>query len=236
MERNLDGSRLGVSHWIILRTSGGNTLPLMRSLRQAGFDAWTPAKTFRKTYRAKTILGTREIEVEAPILTTFVFAREHDLAALAQLMVQQPSPHPAFSIFSVAAKVPVVRDAGIQGLRDEEQRMAEAIQEIRDAETHAEAERIRIAAIKSASARRRAERAQERERLNALRANRCAVEIGTDVQLVDAPAFAGVTGILEEVDGAFVRVRFGASSFKIEGWRVMPAPLHKVQAHQGLAA
>ena len=85
MVRYLAGSRISVSHWIILRTSGGQTLPLMRSLRESGFDAWTPAKTFRKKYRAKTISGTREVEVEAPILTTFVFAREHDLEALADL-------------------------------------------------------------------------------------------------------------------------------------------------------
>lgn len=208
----------------------------MRSLRAAGFDVWTPAKTFRKAYRAKTITGIREIEVEAPILTTFVFAREQDLVALANLMVQQPSPHPAFSIFNVAGKAPFVRDAGIQGLRDEEQRLAEAMQKIRNAETRAEAEQIRIAAIQSASARRRAEHAQERERLNALRAKICEVKAGTDVYVTHTPAFAGVTGVLEEVDGAYVHVRFGTCSWKIEGWRVMPAPLRNNQAHRGLAA
>ena len=225
-----------MSGWCILRTSGGQTLPLMRSLREAGFDAWTPAKTFRKTYRAKTISGTRQVEVEAPILTTFVFVREHDLDALAHLMVQQPSPHPAFSIFRVAAKAPTIGDASIQGLRDEEQREAETIKAIRDAETHAEAETIRIAAIKSASARRRAEQAQERDRRQALRSQRCTVTPGTTVEVTDEPAFVGVTGVFEEVDGAYARVRFGTSSWKIEGWRVLPALLPKDQALRGLAA
>jgi len=230
------GSGVSVSRWCILRTSGGQTLPLMRSLREAGFDVWTPAKTFRKTLRAKTATGTRQIEVEAPILTTFVFARERDLDELAHLMVQPTSPHPAFSIFRVAAKVPFVGDGSIQGLRDEEQREAETIKAIRDAETHAEAEAIRIAAIRSASARRRAEQAQERDRRQALRSHRCTVAPGTTVEVTDEPAFVGVTGVFEEVDGAYVRVRFGTSSWKIEGWRVMPALLHKDQALKGLAA
>jgi hypothetical protein len=219
----------------------------MRSLREAGFDVWTPAKTFRKTIRAKTIAGTRQIEVEAPILTTFVFARESELDELAHLMVQQNTPHPAFSIFRVAAKVPFVGDSSIQGLRDEEQREADTIRDIREAETHAEAERIRIAAIKSASARRRAEQAQERdrrqaeqakerERRHSLRSQGCAVTPGMAVNVIEEPAFVGVTGVLEEVDGAYTRVRFGTSSWKIEGWRVMPALLHKDQALRGLAA
>ncbi|MFH7168762.1 hypothetical protein, partial [Klebsiella pneumoniae] len=71
-----------MNRWTILRTSGGQTLPLMRSLREAGFEVWTPAKTFRKTIRANTLMGTRQIEVEAPILPTFVFAREADVEAL----------------------------------------------------------------------------------------------------------------------------------------------------------
>jgi hypothetical protein len=208
----------------------------MRSLREAGYDVWTPAKTFRKTIRAKTIAGTRQIEVEAPILTTFVFARESELDELAHLMVQPTSPHPAFSIFRVAAKVPFVGDGSIQGLRDEELREAETIKAIRDAETHAEAEQIRIAAIKSASARRRAEQAQERDRRQALRSQQITVEPGTTVGVMDEPAFVGVTGVLEEIDGAYARVRFGSSSWKIEGWRVLPALLQTNQAPRGLAA
>lgn len=121
-------------------------------------------------------------------------------------------------------------------LRDEEEREAETIKAIRDAETHAEAEAIRIAAIKSASARRRAEQAQERDRRQALRSHRCTVAPGTTVEVTDEPAFVGVTGVFEEVDGAYARVRFGTSSWKIEGWRVMPALLHKDQALKGLAA
>ncbi len=230
-----------MSRWFILRTSGGQTLPLMRSLREAGFDVWTPAKTFRKTYRAKTILGTREIEVEAPILTTFVFAREADADALQNLALQSVSPHPAFSIFRDVDRhgrhrMPLISDQSIAGLREAEATEAAAINAIRDAETYAEAEEIRIAAIRSASARRKAEQARERERRNALRSQRCTVEPGKPVEVADMPAFAGVTGIFEEADGAYARVRFGEHSWKIEGWRVTPASLHKDQAPRGLAA
>lgn len=241
MARGGNGPSVGVSGWIILRTSGGQTLPLMHSLRDAGFDVWTPAKTFRKTIRAKTILGTREIEVEAPILTTFVFARETDADALQDLALQSVSPHPAFSMFRFVdrhggRRMPIIGEQSIAGLRAEEAREAATIKAIRDAETHAEAEAIRIAAIRSASARRKAEQASERDRRNVLRAQRSTIKPGSEVMLEDVPAFAGVTGVFEETEGAYARVRFGNHSLKIEGWRVMPAPLHKDQAPRGLAA
>ncbi|WP_277982266.1 hypothetical protein [Sphingomonas faeni] len=71
-----------MTRWAILRTSGGQTLPLMRSLREAGFDVWSPAKPIRRTIRAKTLSGTRLIETEVPILPTFVFANSHELTPL----------------------------------------------------------------------------------------------------------------------------------------------------------
>lgn len=224
-----------MNRWTILRTSGGQTLPLMRSLREAGFDVWTPAKTFRKTIRANTLMGTRQIEVEAPILPTFVFAREADVETLQGLMLQSISPHPAFSIFRYVdrhggRRVPFFGEQSIAGLRQEEADRATDIKAIQDAETYAEAEAIRIAAIQSASARRRAEKARERDERNALRAQRCTVEAGKQVQLIEAPAFVGVTGVFEEVEGPYARVRFGAHSWKIEGWRVLPADSDKDQA------
>lgn len=224
-----------MSGWIILRTSGGQTLPLMHSLRGAGFDVWTPAKVFRKTIAAKTLLGTREIEVEAPILTTFVFARESDADDLQNLALQSLSPHPAFSMFRYVdrhggRRIPVIGEQSIEGLRTEEATEAAAIKAIRDAETYAEAEELRIAGIRSSTARRKAEQARERDRRNALRAQRCTVEVGEPVQLVGVEAFVGVTGIFEEVDGPYARVRFGAYSWKIEGWRVFPAPTNEDQA------
>ncbi len=214
-----------MSRWIILRTSGGQTLPLMRSLRGAGFDVWTPARTVRRSIPAKTLSGKRVIEQDAPILPTFVFAAERDLGALALAASREVSPHPGFRVFHHGGRVPLVGSSEITGLREEEAKEAAVIQSMRAAETHAEAERIRCAAIKSASARRRAEAALERDRRNALRAQRCTVEAGNAVEVIDMPAFAGVAGVLESVDGPYAMVRFGTSSWKIEGWRLMPSLL-----------
>ncbi|WP_143090116.1 hypothetical protein [Sphingomonas rubra] len=157
--------------WFILRTSGGNTLPLITSLCEAGHDAWSPAHTLRRGVKAATPSGTREIEVRLPILPTFAFIRatvrdldrEAQLSDLVAMGRQSPSPFPPFSVFHHAGRAPMIHESEIAGLRQEETDKAALIQAIRSAETHAEAEAIRIAAIKSASARRRAEAAAARE-------------------------------------------------------------------------
>ena len=225
-----------MTRWCILRTGGGRTLPLMRSLRAAGFDVWTPARTLRRNIRAKTLSGTRQIETEVPILPTFVFAREQDLVALADTAAREPSPHPAFSLFRHAGRVPLVSDGSVAGLRAEEAREAATTQALRDAETYAEAERIRIAAIKSEAARRRAEKELERGRRNSLRAQRCQLTPGTEVEVMEMPALVGVTGVVERADGPFAHVRFGLHSWKVDGWRVLPATLHDHTALRSRAA
>lgn len=216
-----------MSRWCILRTSGGQTLPLMRSLRAASFDAWTPARTIRKTVRAKTPTGSRQLEVELPILPTFVFARERDLALLADAAAQSISPHPAFSIFRHGGKIPLVSDGDVAGLRAEEQRAADTIQAMRDADTRAEAEAIRIAALTSSAARRRATRELEQANLARLRAKPIVVEAGTEVRVAEMPALAGVTGVVESIDKSFAMVRFGTQSWKIDGWRLSPYDLEQ---------
>jgi hypothetical protein len=225
-----------VSRWFILRTRGGRTLALMASLREAGFDVWTPARTLRRNIRAATPSGTRLIETEVPILPTFLFAREQDLDALVDAAAQEPSPHPDFSVFRYAGKIPLVSDGSVAGLREEELRNAAMIQAMRAAETHAEAERIRIASIKSEGARRRAEQANERDRRNALRAQGSTLSAGDDVEVIEMPALVGVTGVLESTDGTFAHVRFGTHSWKVDGWRVMPATSDDHTAPRSLAA
>ncbi|WP_156680057.1 hypothetical protein [Sphingomonas profundi] len=210
--------------WLILRTSGGQTLPLARSLQAAGFDAWTPARTIRKIVRPGTRTEKR-FEIDLAILPTFVFAREHDLVSLADAAARPVSPHPAFSIFSHGGRIPLIGDRDVAGLREEEDRAAATMQAMRDAETHQEAERIRIAAIKSEAARRRAMRAQHRSFLP-----------GTEVTVAEMPALVGVTGVVEESDGTFASVRFGTQSWKIEAWRLSPIDVAADQALRGLAA
>ncbi len=224
-----------MTRWAILRTSGGQTLPLMRSLREAGFDVWSPAKPIRRTIRAKTPSGTRLIETEVPILPTFVFANSHDLTSLENIAALPVSPHPAFSIFRYGGRIPIVGDGEVRGLRDEEDRMMAVHQAIRDAETYAEGEKIRIAAMKSEAARRRATKELERQQRAALRSKSKAFNPGAEVEVDEMPALSGVAGVVEASDGVHAWVRFGSHSWKIEGWRLSLSSSTK-SAALGLAA
>lgn len=91
---------------------------------------------------------------------------------------------------------------------------------MRDAESHAEGEKIRIAAIKSEAARRRATKEMERQHRAVLRSTRKTFEPGTEVEVSEMPALAGVAGVVETSDGIHAWVRFGSHSWKIEGWRL----------------
>lgn len=219
-----------MTRWFILRTSGGQTLPLMRSLREAGFDVWTPAKVLRRTVRAKTMTGTRTIEVDAPILPTFLFAREEHLIALMGEASDPGSPHPAFSIFHRAGQAPIIGGSQIAGLQAEEASKQAEIAAIRDAETYQEAQRIRMANAKTEAARRRAARALELAQLRQLRGKPLTFRPGAEVNVTGMPAMEGVTGIVESIEKTCALVQFGNRSWKIEGWRLLPAPEHKQAA------
>lgn len=220
-----------MSRWLILRTSGGQTLPLMTSLRAAGFDAWTPARTIRKVLRPGKRTEQR-VEVDIAILPTFVFAREADLVGLVDAAARPVSPHPAFSLMTHAGRIPLVSDRDVAGLREEEARAIATMQAIRDAETHAAAEEIRIAAIQSEAARRRAVKAS----LLAQREAAGTFELGAEVRVVDLPALAGVTGVVEARDGSYAEVRFGTQAWKIEGWRLALSDVEAESALTGPAA
>lgn len=104
--------------WCILRTSGPRTLKLAASLAAAGFDVWTPQQLAqRRRGRAR-----ERVEVPAPIVPTFVFARAHHVRELLAAAVAMPSPHPPFSIFRHRDRIPVVADRGLAALRDEEEK------------------------------------------------------------------------------------------------------------------
>lgn len=220
----LVGPSVGMTRWVILRTSGGQTLPLMRSLREAAFDVWSPARPIRRVLKAKTPTGKRLIDTEVPILPTFVFANEVELSKLGDIVDDLANGrgclHPAFSIFRYGGRIPIVGDAEVRGLREEEERTIAVLQAMRDAESHAEAEKIRIAAMQTETARRRATKELERAQRLALRSTRRTFEPGTAVEVADMPAMVGVAGVVEASDGIHAWVRFGAHSWKIEGWRV----------------
>ncbi len=225
-----------MNRWVILRTSGGHTLALSRSLNSAGLEAWTPERTLRKYVRANTPSGNRAIESQIPILPTFVFAQERFLADLINAAKAERSPHPAFSVFIVDGRVPQIHEAEITGLRAEETEAAATIKAMHDAESHAAAEKIRIAAIKSAAARRRAEQQLERDRRASLRRAPIELKDGAEVEVSDMPALVGIRGVFERANGPYAHVRFGNRSWKIEGWRVLPASLNDNTALRSTAA
>ncbi len=210
--------------WIILRTGGGQTLPLMTSLRAAGFTVWTPARTIRKVLRPGKP-SEKRIEVDVPILSSFLFGGEADMGALFAEARREGSPHATFSIFHVGDRVPLIGDGQVQGLRDEEARHAATMQAMREAESRDEAERIRIDAMKSRNAQRRARWALDKARIAELRARPCDLARGTEVRVTDMPALVGVTGVVEASEGPVAQVRFGALAWKIEAWRLAPAQL-----------
>lgn len=99
--------------WCILRTSGARTIPLAKSLAEAGIEAWTPIQmTSRRRPRSKV-----RVEREAPIAPTFVFARACHVGELARLRALPSSPHPSFSIFSHAGRIPLVSEKDMTGMR-----------------------------------------------------------------------------------------------------------------------
>ncbi|MET3826551.1 transcription antitermination factor NusG [Sphingomonas sp. PvP055] len=102
--------------WCILRTSGGRTLNLARSLAEAGFDVWTPQETLsRRVPRKKTV-----VDREVAILPTFVFARAVHIPELAAALALPVNPHPSFSIFRYLGDIPLLADREIKNLRDVE--------------------------------------------------------------------------------------------------------------------
>jgi hypothetical protein len=111
--------------WCILRTTGGRTIRLARSLDEAGIEAWTPIHTTtRRRPRSKVV-----VEQDAPIAPTFVFARACHLAELARMRLLPLSPHPAFSVFSHGGRVPLVSDSEIIGLRAAEDKAKRKVQQ-----------------------------------------------------------------------------------------------------------
>ena len=184
--------------WCILRTASRSTLALARSLASAGFDVWTPAEMrTRRTVRGSKV--TREHEVA--IAASFVFAKADRLPELAWVQAQPLSPHPSFSIFHHAGRVPLIADRDIAGLRSEEDRRRRAWEE---------AQRAKIKPPTFAA--------------------------GTQVQIGEEPAFAGLPGTVDSQRGRKVRVNLGPLTVEVDAWQVLPNDIHGRQPSTGTAA
>lgn len=104
--------------WCILRTSPGRTIGLANSLAEKGFEVWTPIRTeSRRRPRSKI-----RVERDAPIIPTFVFARDYHVADLLEVVAMPLSPHPQFSIFRHAGRIPLISDKEVSFLRTAEDR------------------------------------------------------------------------------------------------------------------
>lgn len=219
------------SMWIILRMAGPRTLAVAASLKQAGFEVWTPARTLRRPapgQRRRLVLGLRRrmIEVEVPMLPGFAFARARHLQDIASLALDPASRHPIFSVFQVVDRAPLISDSGLAGLRDAEAREAAAAEAMRDAETREEAQRLRAEQMRT-----------ERARRKALRRQRKDFHVGECVAVLDMPALAGLVGEIVETAGTSATIDFGGTlTMKVEAWRVIPSALLGGEASSGIAA
>lgn len=223
--------------WCIVRTSGPRTLALVESLNDQGIAAWAPTRTIRRPipHTRPNEHGRRPLrEIPAPVLPTYVFVRAQHLPELRraehdQTEGKRASPHPQFSILRLRDRIPEVGDAEVSGLREEERAAAELIRLMREAESREEAESIRIAAMKDEQDRRRAQAAAERARRKELSAERLAgMRSGDQVRVQNAPAFEGMTGIVESSDGRFALVVFGGTmSMKVEAWQLASDPIQE---------
>lgn len=185
------------SKWCILRTSGSRTLRLTDSLAEAGLTVWTPRETVEWRRPRSNVRQDREM----PIMPSFVFLRADELPDILCVLALPISPHPQFSIFMFAGRVPLIADRSIVALRAMEEAKAQAL------------------ANKRAAAQRRAD--LEARKL-ARKEKRADISIGGSVNLAEDAAFAGVTGIVQSTDGRDAWIRFGKLTIKVDAWKVLP--------------
>lgn len=105
-------------HWLILRTSASRTLPLLRSLSASGFDVWTP----RESQNRRTGRGKPTAECMVATAPSFLFARATHLDELLGILSLPLNPHPPFSLFRHAGRIPLVKDESLEPLRSYEAR------------------------------------------------------------------------------------------------------------------
>lgn len=99
--------------WCILRMSGGKTMPVFRSLADAGFDVWTPVESqSRRLPRSK-----EKRTISFPVMPTYVFARAHQIEDMIAISQSSLSEHPQFSVFRYLDRYPVISDASLEPLR-----------------------------------------------------------------------------------------------------------------------
>lgn len=107
--------------WIILRTSGRNTILLSETLNEAGFTAWTPVEVVRVRKRPRSPATELRSFAMTP---SFVFARSDRLASLLALSNTHRKRQPDFSVFHYLGGIPTIADASLEHLRSMELKAA----------------------------------------------------------------------------------------------------------------
>jgi hypothetical protein len=203
--------------WCILRTSASRTLKLAKSLRDAGIEAWTPARVIKRPAlgsAGRYVMGQRRVlvEVALPIMPGFVFAHAVRLADLFVISDAPFSPHPGFSLLRLADRVPLITEEQIAGLRDAEADALAAIMAVRDADDREAARKLRAEQLGT-----------ERARRKALRQERKELACGAQVNVEGVTALAGLVGEVIECRGASAVIHFGGSlTMTVEAWQVHP--------------
>jgi hypothetical protein len=224
-------NRATSGRWCILWTRAAQTLRLADTLTEAGIAAWTPRRIIKRDapgHRRRLALGQRRvtIEVALPIVPGLVFASGDRIDDLFRILDDPLSEHPAFRVFHIADRVPLVGEASVRGLRAAEAEASAAITGEREAETRKAANEERIKRLGTERARRKALRQESR-----------ALEPDTDVTIHDMPALAGVVGKVVEGQGTSAVIHFGGSlTMTVEAWRVRPYHVGTDAALTGAAA
>lgn len=140
----IDGSA-NQEGWLILRTSGRQTLRLAETLAQDGFEVWTPIE--HRTIRIPRKNVRRPITL--PIMPSYVFARAHhlfdllDMAALnfkPRRQANQPA-HADFSVMHYNDRIPVISEPQLHSLRRLESKLKPKVKANR---TYAEGVDVRV--------------------------------------------------------------------------------------------
>lgn len=109
-----------MSDWIILRTAGRSTLPLAKSLTEAGYDVWTPSQIPDVMGKAKR----RALdEPRAPMFPTYLFARRRHLLELIALSQSPASKHAGFCLLRDNIGYKMTSERSLAHIRAEEARI-----------------------------------------------------------------------------------------------------------------
>jgi hypothetical protein len=109
---------LDLGSWCILRSSGADTLRLVRSLRNAGIETWAPIEK----RLAKMPRTGAPFDKEMALLPSYVFAPACFVNELLRLAFNPGRAHPKFTVFRHRGGIPLIADDQLDALRNEENR------------------------------------------------------------------------------------------------------------------